>query len=48
LTLTRRGKVVLALAVIGIALGINVFFHGKWVDCDLRGQVDRCSISKEG
>lgn len=44
LTLTRRGKVVLGIFIVGIALVVNIFLSGKWVECDLRGQADRCSI----
>jgi len=45
-TLTLRGKIVLGVAIISIALGVNVLMSGKSISCDWRGQIEACSIEK--
>lgn len=42
--LTRRGKVVVALLVLGVALGFNWLMAGKSVVCDWRQGITPCAI----
>lgn len=42
--LTRRGKIVVALAILGLIVGFTWAMSGKNVVCDWRGQVERCEV----
>ena len=42
--LTRRGKIVLALAIIATAIGVNSLVWGKNIPCDWRGAVESCAV----
>ena len=43
--LTRRGKIVLALAIIATAIGINSLVWGKNIACDWRGgSLEPCAV----
>jgi hypothetical protein len=43
--LTRRGKIVLAVAIIATAIGVNSLVWGKNIACDWRGgSIEPCAV----